>query len=208
MTEPLSHAPPSEVKRAIISPVIDRMKGIDISGVAAELDRVHDRDQKAGIAIAHLQKPEVMTPVPPIETVDGEYYFHAARVFPGDGNFVNPHWHEVGEEPYLILAGQDGEINLGRIVDGQVVWDAPRPVQQGEVIVVEEGQVHSLRNRGDKPYDFLFACPHSHITDKTPENPQGDRQFTAKFNTETHAVDVLVPNGIPSHYPVQQAPAV
>lgn len=161
----------------------------------------HEADPDAGIAIARLIEAD--SPVPPIETVDGVYYFHAARVFPGDGNFVNPHWHEAGEEPYLILAGQDGEINLGRVVEGKTVWDEPRAVSQGQVIIVEEGQVHSLRNRGNEPYDFLFACPHSHLTDKTAENPTGDRQFTAKFNHDTNKVDVIVPNGIPPHYPVE-----
>lgn len=191
----------SEAKRAIIAPVVDRMRQIDPSIATLALDENHDKDPNAGIAIAHLEQ----CGIEPIDTVDGLYFFHAARVFPGEGNFVNPHWHEHGEEPYLIIAGQDGEINLGRIVNGVVVWDEPRSVKAGDVIIVEEWQVHSLRNKGDKPYDFLFACPHSHLADKTEQNPKGDRQFSAIKRPGENTVDVYVPNGVPSHYPVQKA---
>jgi mannose-6-phosphate isomerase-like protein (cupin superfamily) len=186
----------SAEKRALLTPVLDYMRQINVSGISSALDVVA-KDSNAGIAIAHLEGA--------VTTVDGEYHFHAARVFPGDGNFVNPHWHEVGEEPYLILAGEDGEINLGRMVDGKVVWDEPRAVQAGEMIIVEEGQIHSLRNKGGKSYDFLFACPASHLSDKSTENKTGDRQFAAKLRPGTNVIDLHVPNGIPPHYPVKIA---
>lgn len=192
MTEPLRTP---ETAREIVMPVVDRLKEFDPQMIKDALDKVHSPDQKAGIIIAHLDD------ISPIETPDGSYKFHAARVLtegsPEAPNYVNPHLHEEGEEPYLIIAGSDMEINLGRVVNDNegnrsVAWDEPKLIKAGDVIIVEEGQVHSLRNTGKEPVDFIFACPQSHLTDKTEENPQGDRQFTKNL-----------PNGIPSHYPKQ-----
>lgn len=174
-------------------PVIDRLKELDPGMIKDALDKMHSPDQKAGIIIAHLDD------ISPIETPDGLYKFHAARVLtegnPETPNYVNPHWHEDGEEPYLIIAGSEMEINLGRVSidnDGNksVLWDEPKLLKKGDVVIVEEGQVHSLRNTGKELVDFIFACPKSHLEDHTEENPDGDRYFTKDL-----------PNGIPPHYP-------
>lgn len=186
MTETTS---PAESPRERVMPVVEAMAKIDKERVMALLDEKHDVDKDAGIIIAHLEDESIKTP-------DGIYKFHGAKVLTSSEdkpNYVKPHFHNNGEEPYLIIAGDEMEINLGRVVEGddgnkKVVWDEPRRLAAGESVIVEEGQVHSLRNTGGKPVYFLFGCPDSHLTDPPAED--ADRFFTADF------VD-----GIPSQYP-------
>lgn len=182
MTEINSGEPNSEIGR-----VVNRLNQIPQESVQALLAAKHDADPKAGIAIVNLGDI-------PAETAEGqEFHFHGARVFTSTSetpNFVNPHYHKIGEEPYRMLSSQGGEMNLGRVVDGRVEWDSPRSVKSGEVVVVQEGQVHSLRNTGTEPFDFVFACPDNHLVDHSEENPKGDRYFTKDL-----------PNGIPPQYP-------
>lgn len=170
-----------------IGPVVGRLKQISAIDVRALLDQKHSADPLAGIAIVNL------TDMAPEVSGGQEFHFHGARVFtstPETPNFVNPHLHKVGEEPYRSISGTGGEMNLGRVINGAVVWEEPRTVSNEEVVVVEEGQVHSLRNTGTEPFDFLFACPDSHLVDNSPEKPEGDRYFTKDL-----------PNGFPPQYP-------
>lgn len=170
-----------------IGPVVSRLKQIPTNEVQGLLDQKHSADPKAGIAIVNL------IDVTPEKNGGQDFHFHGARVFtstPETPNFVNPHYHLIGEEPYRMLSGEGGEMNLGRVVDGAVVWDTPRTVAAEDVVVVEEGQVHSLRNTGDQPFDFVFACPDAHLVDNSSEKPEGDRYFTKDL-----------PNGIPPQYP-------
>lgn len=150
------------------------------------LDAKHEADPVAGIAIVNLEGG--------VESPAGQiFHFHGARVFtssPENPNFVNPHYHESGEEPYRILSGDGGEMNLGWVKDGEVIWDAPRMVAPGDEIEVQENQVHSLRNTGEEPLDFTFACPDEHLIDNSPEHPEGDRYIIRDL-----------PNGIPPQYP-------
>lgn len=151
------------------------------------LDAKHEADPVAGIAIVNLEGETV-------SNAEQKFHFHGARVFTSGlehPNFVNPHYHTKGEEPYIILSGEGGEMNLGRVIDGQVVWDAPRMVKQGDEIEVQEEQVHSLRNTGEEPLDFTFACPDEHLIDNSPEHPEGDRYIVRDL-----------PNGIPPQYPL------
>jgi len=185
----MSEAPgvrPTDVEGRRIQPVIDQLKTWTHDRVSPLLD-TKQIDSKAGIIVARNMGDETETP-------DGLYHYHAARVLPDDpkfpNNYVNPHFHKIGEEPYVILKGNEGEMNLGKVIDGKVVWDQPRSVREGETVLVQEGQVHSLRNTGKEPLDFVFACPESHLTDNTPEDPTGDRYFTMDL-----------PNGIPPQYP-------
>ena len=181
----MSDAMETEISKP--EPVIDRLKSLTHDKVKPLLDAKHDADPIAGIAIVNL------TEIESVKTDKGEYHFHAARVFTSTletPNFVNPHYHKIGEEPYNILESDGGEMNLGQVVDRRVVWDAPQAVSTGEIINVKEGQVHSLRNTGDKPLDFTFACPDNHLVDNSPEKPDGDRYLTKNL-----------PNGIPPQYP-------
>lgn len=151
------------------------------------LDEKHSADPVAGIAIVNLPNIEVKNSAGLI------YHFHAGRVFtssPTSPNFVNPHYHLIGTEPYYILTGDGCEMNLGRVVDGKVNWNPPRIVESGDLVEVQEGEVHSLRNTGKDPLDFTFACPDEHLVDHTPEHPEGDRYVVKDL-----------PNGLPAHYP-------
>lgn len=181
----MPEASESEISQA--GPVVDRLKSLTQERIKPLLDAKHEADPVAGIAIANL------TDVEPVETDKGIYHFHAARVFtstPETPNFVNPHYHMIGEEPYNILSSDGGEMNLGYVRDGKVEWDAPRAVSTGEIINVKEGQVHSLRNTGNEALDFTFACPDNHLVDNSSEKPEGDRYLTKDL-----------PSGIPPQYP-------
>lgn len=154
----------------------------------AELVRRQAVDPKVGIVIAHLDDEPI------ISGEDGqEYKFHAARVYPsrpGEQNFVTPHLHSKGIEPYRFLTGNNAEMNTGVVRHKEVIWNHPREVSVGEEVIVQPGEVHSLRNKGDEPYDFVFACPDSHLKDHdTQTAPDGDR-FIVKDYT----------NGIPPWY--------
>jgi mannose-6-phosphate isomerase-like protein (cupin superfamily) len=182
---------PNDAPDADVAPLIDGLKALDPVAVKAALDRkfeaTHAVDPSAGIVISDLPDAE------PIELNGQVFRLHGARIMPANEsttNYVNPHLHEHGQEPYFILDGTHGEMNTGTIVNERVEWDPPRQVSPGEVITVQENQVHSLRNTGDTTFDFAFASPDSHLQDHTPENPEGDRIFT------TGLVGAL-----PPHYP-------
>lgn len=186
-TEPLSN--PESVPSKI-QPIIDRMTVIEHSDVVSLLDAQAAVDPRAGIIIAPLPGEQF----PPITSSEGqEYDFYVARVLPPNDenpNYVNPHVHYHGEEPYRFLTGTEGEMNAGRVVDGEVVWSPSKKVGPGDFVEIQEGEVHSFRNNGSGPADFIFACPKSHLVDHSEENPEGDRYFTR---------DLV--NGTPPWYP-------
>lgn len=167
--------------------VTQRLVQITLQEVRPLLEAKHSADPVAGIAIVALPGIEVKNEQGLV------YHFHAARVFtssPSSPNFVNPHYHLKGEEPYHILAGDACEMNLGKVVDNAVHWDLPKIVKAGDVVEVQEGEAHSLRNNGIEPLDFTFACPDAHLVDYSSENPSGDRYLTK-----------ALANGMPAHYP-------
>jgi mannose-6-phosphate isomerase-like protein (cupin superfamily) len=182
---------PREINR--IQPVVDSLRQILHDNVKPRLDaKLRDTqavDPKAGIVIAPLEE------VPGVENEGQTYQFYAARVLPPSEDnpkcYVIPHYHLHGQEPYRFLAGTDGEMNTGRVVDGKVEWNSPKTVQPGDEVVIQEGEVHSFRNNGSEPYDFIFACPITHLIDNDPQSkPDGDRYIVKDL-----------PNGIPPHYP-------
>lgn len=150
------------------------------------LDREAKIDPSAGIIIVPLDiKPSV-------SELEQLYYFFAGRVLPASddvGGYVNPHVHHYGFEPYVFLAG-DGEMNIGTIGDGKVFWIRRQYFHGGDMVRIGSGEVHSLRNTGTKPLDFVFACPLSHVGKDEGNN---DRVFTLELE-----------NGIPSHYNVKK----
>jgi mannose-6-phosphate isomerase-like protein (cupin superfamily) len=159
-----------------IQQIVDRLATITPERASLLLDETIAVDSKAGIIIVKLED------MPAMEGEDGQdYRFYVARVLPAgpDGsNYVNPHVHYRGEEPYHFLSGADGEMNSGRIFGGEVRWNRARRVQPGDTVVIGEGEVHSFRNNGTEPADFAFACPDSHLIDADEEHPEGDRRFT------------------------------
>ncbi|MBU0662789.1 cupin domain-containing protein [Candidatus Micrarchaeota archaeon] len=65
-----------------------------------------------------------------------------------EGKQVNAHYHEQGEEVYLITEGE-GQMYLGKPnTQGVVEWDAPVKVNEGDCFLVPRGRAHSLRNSG------------------------------------------------------------
>lgn len=167
--------------------VMDRIREISHEKVKPLLDAESEVKPDAGIIIVPL------TGVQSVELEPGVTYdYYAARVLPNSSehpNFVNPHYHEHGKEPYRFLEGTDMEMNSGKVEEGRVEWAELQVVHAGEEFVIGESQVHSLRNNSTKPVDFVFACPKSHIITNTPETPDGDRYFTKTLE-----------NGLPPQY--------
>jgi mannose-6-phosphate isomerase-like protein (cupin superfamily) len=182
-----------EVRESRIQNVVDQLNKISHDAVRNLLDaKLQDAqavDPKAGIVITPL------TDIQPLRSEIGqEYSFYAARVLPANPenpNYVNPHYHLHGDEPYRFLAGTNGEMNTGRVRNNEVVWNISRTVQPNDTFEVQEGEVHSFRNLGKEPYDFTFACPPSHLEDYDQQKaPDGDRYFTKNMK-----------KGIPPWYP-------
>lgn len=130
-----------------------------------------------------------------VEIGGQSYEFYGARVLgrtrDGGQPYVTPHLHLRGVEPYLFQVGS-GEMNFGRVsAEGDaVVWHDPVVVQPGSKFLIDEGDVHSFRNVGDQPVDFVFSCPKSHLIDNSAQAPEGDRYIVRHLR-----------NGIPEHFP-------
>lgn len=168
--------------------VVERLQGLEPEQVKAALDQQPSPDASVNIVMATLDD------VDPVVTGEGTYRFHAARILPAGSdtpNFVRPHLHHDGQEPYVMLNGTGGEMNTGWIEGERIKWDDARSVSPGEVIMIEENQVHSLRNTDEEqPFDFVFACPDRHLDDYSmTTNPNGDRYFTDHLD-----------NPLPPHY--------
>lgn len=172
--------------------VLDSLRTMDAATVKARLDiefkEKQAADPKVGIVIAPFSE------MPKVAGDYGqEYAFYAARVYPprpGEQNFVTPHLHKKGSEPYRFLNGKDGEMNIGTVEGEKVKWGEPKTVQQGDEVVIQQDQVHSFRNNGKEPYDFVFACPDSHLKDfDSSTMPDGDRHIVKNLE-----------GGIPSWY--------
>lgn len=132
-------------------------------------------DPMIGIAIAEIEAGAI--------AFGGQsYHLYAARVFPrrADGGqpYVTPHFHKIGCEPYYFLDGQ-GEMHMGDLdPDGRTcAWRPPIKTEIRGRLLIRENEVHSFRNTGDRPVDFLFACPKSHLIDHSAGHPEGDRHL-------------------------------
>jgi oxalate decarboxylase/phosphoglucose isomerase-like protein (cupin superfamily) len=155
--------------------VNDKLRAVPYSQVKPLLDAKQEVDPNAGIIIVPLTDI-----VPKVGSKWQIYRFYAARVLPYTA--VNPHYHLVGIEPYRFLSGH-GVMNIGTIENGEVIWsaNATATVKPKKFFLVNEGRVHSFRNTGAEPVDFLFACPDSHLKDA----PEGDRYFTKDMKNGT-----------------------
>lgn len=167
--------------------ILSTLRSFSEDQIKQLLDAKHTPDSKAGIIIVPLEVPELKNEQRQI------YKFFAARVLPKSMNpqhFVNPHYHKHGEEPYLFIYGDKGEMNTGYVKDNEVIWNIPKIVVPGEIYSVKENEVHSFRNIGENPYDFAFACPSLHLVDYDLQaHPEGDRYFTKDLT-----------NGMPQGY--------
>lgn len=153
--------------------LISGLKKVPASQLTPLLDELEFReppDAKVGIYLIDLG-------LPIIKHEGLVFRFYGARVLPG--KYVKPHYHTKGIEPYYFVAGEEGEMSLGKVEDGKVQWESLQIVQPQEAIVIKENQVHCFRNISKQPFDFAFACPAEHLIDHDEQHPHGDRYFTA-----------------------------
>lgn len=155
-----------------IQGVLDHLKNISHDKVTPLLDTRHAIDPSAGIVLVNVPDQGVV-----MSDSGYEYHFYGARVLTGVTNFVRPHYHKHGEEPYRILAGE-GEMNIGTVQGEKVVWNQPLKVKAGDEVIVQENEVHTLRNKGHVMLDIAIACPKEHLIDHDAKHPEGDRYFT------------------------------
>ena len=177
----------------MIQPVVDKLTTITHEQVKPLLDAApHSVDYQAGITIVKLEDIAIMN-LPVLGNAAGlQYSFYAARVFPqgSNQNYINPHVHYHGEEAYHFLAGTNGEMSLGKIADGEVKSWTKKEISPGDTVLIKAREVHTIRNNGAEPIDFVFACPPSHLIDKSEDKPEGDRVFTKGLE-----------GGVPPWYP-------
>lgn len=62
-------------------------------------------------------------------------------------NRIRPHYQKVSDEIYFILRGE-GEISIG---------EETRKLQQGDMVAIPKGYVHSFVNTGSEPCLVLFS---------------------------------------------------
>lgn len=169
-----------------MSQITDTLKSIRHIQISPILDANSLLDPSVGIVLVNLE-------ISPLMYDEYEFHFHAARIMPlapGVPNFVNPHYHLKGVEPYYILKAADAMMTLGVVESNKIVWNEPQKVKPGDFIEVQEKQAHTLINNGQEPLDFAFACPDEHLINNDEKHPEGDRYFTKDLE-----------NGIPSWYP-------
>jgi mannose-6-phosphate isomerase-like protein (cupin superfamily) len=151
--------------------LFDALEGVSPEEAKRALDE-REIDPVVGIAITKMKTV-------PVEFEGQSYDIYAARVLPGRDSrqpCVTPHLHKVGCEPYYFLDGH-GEMHFGDLSpDGKTCnWRAPIKTDIAGKVLIGENEVHSLRNTGECPAHFLFACPQAHLIDHSPEHPEGDR---------------------------------
>jgi len=82
----------------------------------------------------------------------------------GPQKVLSAHYHEEGEEIYLILDGE-GVMRLGDLdADGKVIWDPPFRLTKGDCFTVGAGKVHCLCNNSDSNMVAVFGCPKNHLS--------------------------------------------
>ena len=168
-------------------PLLSQLRKISPEEARAILDK-KAIDPAVGIVVAKFDKP-------PFEFEGQAYSVYAARVLAkkesGVQPYVTPHLHKKGSEPYRFLS-DSGEMNFGKVEEGEIKWLPPLVVSNGQEVVIEQNEVHSFRNNGSGDADFVFACPDSHLQDyDEKEHPAGDRFIVKNLK-----------NRIPSHYEV------
>ena len=158
-----------------IQAVLDKLRTITSPVFKERLDaKAKEVDPTAGIAIVPL--PDQGSVI----AEDGqEYKFYVARVEPG--KHVNPHVHSKGDEPYIVVTGEEGVMHIGVIEGQSVSWKPAEAKKAGDLIIVRGGEVHSFENTGTTPVDFTFACPDSHL------------------NTQDRVMTTALQNGFPQY---------
>ena len=94
--------------------------------------------------------------------INGEYFCQGYVVVDPNGT-VPEHVHETVES-YTILQGQ-GEIT----VSGET-----QPVGPGDMVYIERGQPHSLRNTGDSDMHMMFVYAPKMVVDHWAQEASGE----------------------------------
>lgn len=94
--------------------------------------------------------------------INGEYFCQGYVVVDPNGT-VPEHAHETVES-YTILQGQ-GEIT----VSGET-----QPVGPGDMVYIERGQPHSLRNTGDSDMHMMFVYAPKMVVDHWAQEASGE----------------------------------
>ena len=94
--------------------------------------------------------------------INGEYFCQGYVVVNPNGT-VPEHAHETVES-YTILQGQ-GEIT----VSGET-----QPVGPGDMVYIERGQPHSLRNTGDSDMHMMFVYAPKMVVDHWAQEASGE----------------------------------
>ena len=96
--------------------------------------------------------------------IDGEYFCQGyVIVYPG--GTVPIHEHTMVES-YTVIQGE-GEV----IVDGEC-----QPVKAGELVYMEPGSAHGIRNTGDKDMHLMFVYAPKQIAEHWAQEQSGELQ--------------------------------
>ena len=83
----------------------------------------------------------------PIGKQDGAPNF-SVRVFTIEPDGHTPHHSHESEHINYILQGE------GELLEG----DQPRPISQGNFVLIEPHEKHQFRNTGNEPCELITAC--------------------------------------------------
>ncbi|MGI5838705.1 MAG: cupin domain-containing protein [bacterium] len=108
-----------------------------------------ERDKAAGTRIARL-------------TGDDNCSLFAVEIAPG--TVLPAHYHREGSEIYQLLAGE-GEIALGNLLDGDVIWREKMVIKRGDCLTIAPNSVHRLANPGRTNLQLLCTAPPAHLGD-------------------------------------------
>jgi mannose-6-phosphate isomerase-like protein (cupin superfamily) len=104
-----------------------------------------------------MDDPAVGIRISPLLEGAGHSYY-ATEI--ASGKSVTPHYHNQGDEVYIIFSGS-GAIKTWQPDCAEDV--AELHVKQGDIFNVPKGTVHQLANTGTQPLVLLFACPPAHL---------------------------------------------
>ncbi len=106
-------------------------------------------DPEVGIKVGHLSGSE-------------QFSLFGAEIAPQ--KVLSAHYHNAGDEIYLIIEGS-GIMYLGDLDDsGKVAWEPPFKITKGDCFTVGTGKAHQLCNNTDQKLIALFGCAKSHLS--------------------------------------------
>lgn len=113
----------------------------------------------AGLLLNHLKQDE-KSDIQIQKLIDGTMSVFIAEL--EAGKKLSAHYHNEGSEIYQIFTGK-GDIELGELLDGTVVWKGSYTVKSGDIFEVKSKVVHRLSNNSGKVLHIMFFAPPSHL---------------------------------------------